>query len=318
MVNDAPAVSDRLRAEAATLGFSHLGIAPARVLDEEAGRLETWLREGHHAGMAWMAREPERRGDPARVLPGVRSVISVTMNYYTPHRHSDDPGIARISRYAWGNDYHDMMGDRLTRLEAVLHDMLPDQVSRRYVDTGPVMDKAWAVRAGIGWLGKHGNVITRDHGSWIFLGEILTTAELPYDRPIEDFCGSCTACIEACPTQAIVRPYVVDSRRCISYLTIEHRGEHSAEVEAMDFRGWVYGCDTCQDVCPWNSFAQVTGEEAFQPRGHNLAPGIRELAGLDEVEFRERYRKSPVKRTKAEGLRRNARTLLAQAESNKD
>ena len=311
-------VTDRLRREAHALGFSHFGVAPVGAMEQEQRLLEAWLAAGRHGGMAWMERDPTRRCDPRRVLEGARSVISVAMNYYSPEEHATDPDIAKISRYAWGSDYHDLLGERLERLERCIAEALPEERTRRYVDTGPVMDKAWAVRAGIGWLGKNGNVITRDLGSWIFLGEILTTAVLEYDTPIGDFCGSCTRCLEACPTEAIVEPCVVDARKCISYLTIEHRGEHEAQWREADFRNWVYGCDICQDVCPWNSFAQPTGEAAFTPRPWNLSPRIEELAEIDDETFRERFRKSPIKRTKAEGLRRNARTLLAQRESHRD
>jgi epoxyqueuosine reductase len=310
--------SEAIKTQARTLGFTHVGIAEAVALQPEAERLDAWLRLGYHAGMAWMQRDPQRRTDPRMVLEGARSVIGVAMNYYSPEQHSADPDKARISRYAWGDDYHDLLTARLGRLEEFIVERYPGAATRRYVDTGPVMDKAWAVRSGIGWLGKNGNVITRDYGSWVFLGEILTTMELQYDTPMEDFCGSCVRCLDACPTQAIVQPYVVDSNKCISYLGIEHRGEHDEHVATMDFDDWIFGCDTCQDVCPWNSFAQPTVEEAFAPRPWNVAPAIEELATLSDEEFRTRFRKSPVKRSKPEGLRRNARTLLKQKESNKE
>ncbi|MBR9974036.1 MAG: tRNA epoxyqueuosine(34) reductase QueG [Bacteroidetes bacterium] len=300
------------------LGFSHFGIAPAGEMEEEHRLLEAWLAAGRHGNMAWLEKDPSRRCDPTRVLEGARSVISVAMNYYSPEAHDENPDIAKISRYAWGSDYHDLIGERLERLERRIAEELPGERTRRYVDTGPVMDKAWAVRSGIGWLGKNGNVITRDLGSWVFLGEILTTAVLEYDRPIEDYCGSCTRCLEACPTEAIVEPYVVDARKCISYVTIELRGEHEAQWHKADFQNWVFGCDICQDVCPWNSFAQPTGEVSFAPRAWNLTPRTQDLADIDDETFREHFRKSPVKRTKAEGLRRNARTLLAQRESHRD
>ena len=310
--------TDRIRREALRLGFSHVGVAPAASLAAERMRLEHWLARGFQADMVWMARDPARRTDPRLVLDGARSVISVAMNYYHPVPHSGDPDVAHISRYAWGDDYHDIVTARLAALEAYIVTEVPDARTRRYVDTGPVMDKAWAVQAGIGWLGKNGMVITRDHGSWIFLGEILTTVALDYDTPIEDYCGSCTRCLDACPTHAIVAPTVVDSARCISYLTIEHRGPHPEDMRQEDFHGWVFGCDICQDVCPWNSFAQSSAESAFAPRPGNIAPRIDALATIEDEEFRDRFRKSPVKRSKAEGLRRNARTLLAQQESHRD
>lgn len=318
MVVAGPTPTERIRGHALALGFSHVGFAAAEALTEEGRLLNAWLDAGYHAGMGWIARDPDRRADPRHVLEGARSVISVAMNYYTPREHSRQPDAARISRYAWGDDYHQVMDERLAALEQFITSEHDDARTRRYADTGPVMDKAWAVRAGVGWLGKNGNVITRDRGSWIFLGEILTTLALQYDTPIGDYCGTCTSCLDACPTQAIVHPCVVDSSRCISYLTIEHRGPHPAESAQMNFHNWVYGCDICQDVCPWNSFAHPTEETAFAARAANVAPSITELADISDEEFRARFRKSPVKRAKAEGLRRNARTLLQQNESNSD
>jgi epoxyqueuosine reductase len=308
--------TDELRQAALALGFSHVGFAAAEELSGERLRLSQWLAQGHHAGMGWMERDVEKRSDPRMVLPGARSVISVAMNYYTPVAHSDSPDIAKISRYAWGEDYHDVLGERLAKLEDVVRNTIPDVQTRRYVDTGPVMDKAWAVRAGIGWLGKNGNVITRDLGSWIFLGEILATCEFVYDEPIADYCGSCTSCIEACPTQAIVAPAVVDSRRCLSWLTIECRDEELPLREGMQMDGWVFGCDVCQDVCPWNSFAQESPEPGFHPRAVNVEAPLAELAQITDEEFRERFRRSPVKRCKPWGMRRNARTVSVRNESN--
>jgi epoxyqueuosine reductase len=308
----------QIRQKAFEIGFTHCGFAEAVALETEEAGLRDWLAAGHHAGMQWMARDPHRRVDPREVLEGACTVISLAMNYYSPERHADERDRARISRYAWGDDYHLIIERRLEELERFVVGLLPGVRTRRYVDTGPVMDKAWAVRAGYGWLGKHGNVITRDYGSWIFLGEILTTLELTPGVAMEDFCGTCTSCLDACPTQAIVEPYVVDAGKCISYVTIEHRGPHPESVVEMDFQNWVFGCDICQDVCPWNSFAQPTGEAGFAPRPFNLAPGIVELTRLSDDEFRSRYRNSPLKRAKPEGLRRNARTLLAQQESHRD
>ncbi|MFZ1729913.1 MAG: tRNA epoxyqueuosine(34) reductase QueG [Bacteroidota bacterium] len=311
-------MTDRIREKALALGFSHVGFAAAKALDAEAVHLNEWLDGGRHAGMQWLARDPQRRCDPSLVLEECSTVISVAMNYYTKQQHSTDPEAARISRYAWGDDYHDILSSRLAELEKFMVAEEPEARTRRYVDTGPVMDKAWAVRAGIGWQGKHSNVITRDRGSWVFLGEILTTLELVNDVPMEDFCGTCTSCIEACPTNAIIQPYVVDSARCISYLTIEHRGEFPEEAPKEDFQNWIYGCDICQDVCPWNSFAQQTTEAGYEPRQWNIAPAIAEFAEITDDEFRRRFRRSPIKRTKVDGLRRNARTLLLQNESHTD
>ncbi|MCB2204424.1 tRNA epoxyqueuosine(34) reductase QueG [bacterium] len=300
------------------LGFTHVGFAKAEALGQEATHLHEWLGKGYQAEMHWMERRLERRKDPREIVQGAVSVISVAMNYYTPLQHTTEKGKGKISRYAWGEDYHDLMDQRLADLEDWIRIEYPGTESRRYVDTGPVMDKAWAVRSGIGWLGKHSNVITRDYGSWVFLGEIITTLELDYAEIMPDFCGSCTTCLDACPTDAIVEPYVVDASRCISYLTIEYRGEEfPADVDG-DFESWVYGCDICQDVCPWNSFARESTEAAFEPRDAALAPNLRDLADINDEDFREQFRGSPVKRAKAAGIRRNARTVLRQQESYTD
>jgi epoxyqueuosine reductase len=317
MVNATAAISADIKSAARELGFAHAGIARAEALEPEGMRLLEWLQRGWHAGMDWMARDPQRRVDPREVLPGARSVISVSANYYTPHAHPEDPAIARISRYAWGDDYHDVLLPRLRALEERVKELVPDADTRGYVDTGPVMDKAWAVRAGIGWLGKHGNVITRDRGSWVFLATIITTAALEYDAPINDFCGSCTLCIDACPTAAIAEPYVIDANRCIPYLTIELKGDDIPGGEEMDFKSWMFGCDICQDVCPWNSFAVPSDEHAFAPRPRALDTRIEDVLAMDGDEFRERFRKSPVSRAKHAGLRRNARILLRQRESHR-
>jgi epoxyqueuosine reductase len=302
-------LTNTIKASALALGFSKVGIARAEALTVEGKHLAEWLRRGYHGTMGWMEKDPERRADPRAIVNEARSVISVAMNYHTAGVHSEDRTAGKISRYAWGDDYHFLLTGRLESLVGSIKQVSPDAVTRLYVDTGPVMDKAWAVRAGIGWLGKHTNVITKEYGSWVFLGEIITDLELVFDEPMADFCGSCRACIDACPTDAIVEPYVLDSNRCISYLTIEHKGE-IPEALAPQFQNWVYGCDICQDVCPWNSFQQPTAEEAFQPRSHNLAPKLDELSELTKEEFTERFRRSPIKRTKRDGLARNANAIM--------
>jgi len=306
---------ERIRARARELGFTHVAFAPVQQLGEERELLEQWLKRAYHAGMQWMRHSVETRTDPTRIVPGARSMICLAMNYYTPAQHSTHVEKAKISRYAWGDDYHELVGERLKQLEASIAEWYPESRSRRYVDTGPVMEKAWAVRSGIGWLGKNGNVITKDMGSWVFLAEIISTLKLEYDNPIPDHCGTCTACIDACPTGAIVENCVIDSNRCISYLTIEHRGDELPGAENMNFENWVFGCDICQDVCPWNSFQRASDESAFAARPYNLAPSLSELVNMDDDEFRRRFKNSTVKRTKAAGLRRNARTVLMQRES---
>ena len=300
----------RIRAKALELGISKVGFASAGPLDDEAAHLREWLDRGYHGTMDWMARNLEKRVDPSNVLPGARSVICVALNYYTPTQHSNATGAGKISRYAWGDDYHDVLTNKLKQLWSWMQSEFPGVEGRYYVDTGPVMDKVWASRAGIGWIGKHTNVITDDIGSWVFLGEMITTLELEYDEPATDHCGTCSLCIEACPTQAIVEPYVVDSNRCLSYLTIEHRGEIAPDL-AKKFDGWIYGCDVCQDVCPWNEkFSIETHEGAFQPRQFNRNPDLDSWKEMTQKEFSSQFKGSPVKRTKRDGLTRNVRIVL--------
>jgi epoxyqueuosine reductase len=272
-------------------------------------RLEEWLRRGFHGTMGWMARDPARRADPRAVLPGCRSVISVGMNYFTDSRADERPGHGRIARYAWGGDYHDVLGARLERLEERIQALAPGTKTRSYVDTGPVMEKAWAQRAGLGWIGKHSNLVSTRHGSWLVLGEVLTTAELEADEPATDLCGSCTLCIKACPTGAITEPYVVDARRCISYLTIElHKpGDEIPDELAPKLGNRIFGCDDCLDACPYNVNASPTREPSFQPSPLTLAPDLERLAGMDEQSFASVFRNSPVKRSKHAGLLRNVR-----------
>ncbi len=296
-----------IRSEALALGFTHVGFCAAAP-DALAGeRLKSWLDHGYHASMAWMATRADERGDPSRVLPGARSIISLAFNYYTSHAHSGEEGTGKVSRYAWGDDYHEVVGGRVKSLMNWLTRTFPGERAVWYVDTGPVMEKAWAARAGIGWIGKHTNVITSDMGSWVFLGEIITTLELPADEPAVDRCGTCVRCLEACPTGAIVEAYVVDSNRCLSYLTIEHRGPVDP-VLGDRFEGWVFGCDICQDVCPWNQkFAAETSEPRFHPRPGNVNPSLEEWAGMTAGEFAARFEGSPIRRPKHDGLMRSVR-----------
>jgi epoxyqueuosine reductase len=303
-----------IKKRALALGFCKVGVARAEVLDAEGKLLRTWLSRNYHGTMDWMARNVEKRQDPKQVLPDAQSVVAVAMNYYSDHQHASDPDIGKISRYAWGDDYHDVMRPRLERLLEYIKSEAPTANGRVYVDTGPVMDKVWAARAGIGWEGKHTNLISREYGSWIFLGEVILDIPLEYDEPSADYCGTCTRCIDACPTGAIVEPYVVDSNRCISYLTIEHKGDIPDPL-AQQFENWVYGCDICQDVCPWNQkFAQPTKEPSFSPRRENRSPTLIELEAMTEDEFRDRFRGSPIKRTKHAGLLRNVKAVLGKNE----
>lgn len=303
-----PSTEERIKAEALSLGFAAVGIARAQKLAREGDRLSAWLDRSYHATMEWMARRYAERTDPERVLPGVRSVIAVAMNYYHPAEHAGATG--RVSRYAWGDDYHRLLGAPLRMLEEWLEREFPGARAKSYVDTGPVMEKVWAEHAGIGWIGKHTNLITRERGSWVFLGVLFTTLELKQDVPGTDHCGTCTRCLEACPTGAIVEPYVLDARRCISYLTIEHRGAIPAELEeALD--GWIFGCDTCQDVCPWNErFAEPCGRKEYAPREGFLEPPLTAWAAVSDEEFWRLFERSAIRRARPEGLRRNVRAVL--------
>jgi len=300
----------KIKGKAMELGFNKAGIARAEPLEAEGLHLREWLSRGYQGTMDWMSGNIEKRVDPSTIVPGARSVIAVAMNYYTDVQHVTEPGVGKISRYAWGDDYHDILAGRLKLLWSWMQQEFPGVEGRYYADTGPLMDKVWAERAGIGWISKNTNIITQEFGSWVFLGEIITTLELEYDSPATDHCGECTLCIEACPTRAITEPYVVDSNRCLSYLTIEHRGEIAGPVTEQ-FENWVYGCDICQDVCPWNQkFSTETGEKGFKPRSWNRAPVLEGWKEMPQEAFQTMFKGSPIKRTKREGLMRNARIVL--------
>jgi epoxyqueuosine reductase len=255
----------------------------------------------------------EKRVDPTLLVEGAKSVVSVLHNYFQGPRSRDEMSAPLISRYAWNDDYHEVMKERLYRLFAWLDRAVGGAGGRVFVDSAPVLDKAWAARSGLGWIGKNANLLRRDLGSFFFIGEMIVDVPLLPDAPAEDHCGSCTRCIDACPTGAIYEPRAVDSTRCISYLTIEHRGD-AIPGELHPLMGqWIYGCDICQDVCPWNKFARLTHEPRYQPREGVRGIPIREWAELDLEEFRRRFRGSPVKRAKYEGLMRNIRIAASNA-----
>lgn len=299
-----------IKAAAAELGFDIVGIAKAEPLDVEGARFMNWLAGGFHGEMKWLEREPERRTDPRSIFPEARSVVVVALNYYTPYEHLSEGNKGKISRYAWGDDYHEVIGERLRKLLDLIVSEVPGAKGKICVDTAPMMDKAWAVRAGIGWLGKHSNVITTEVGSWIFIGELLLDVELEADTDlVPDHCGSCTACIDACPTKAIVDPYVVDSRKCISYATIELRDEELPDAIVPHLDGWLYGCDICQEVCPWNRFEKPSNESAFEPRYGETSLDLDSIANMSHDEYVDRFRRSAMKRTKLSGLKRNAKHL---------
>lgn len=301
-------LTERITNIALELGFDAVGIASADPLTEEFDNYRTWIERGYHAGMGYMERNPEARGDVSQIVPGAKSVLVVAKNYYTPTVHNT---VGKIARYAWGDDYHVVLPPMLDALMQQIGDLVPDSVSRRYTDTGPVLEKAWAVRSGLGWQGKNGNIIRRDIGSWFFLGVVITTVELEPGRPMDDFCGSCTACLEACPTGAIVQPMVVDANKCISYWTIETKSDVDFPLPVREhLDGWIFGCDVCQDVCPWNRFQQPTTEQRFEARFGQANLDPEQVVTLQPETFIERFRHSPIKRPKLAGLQRNARMLL--------
>lgn len=295
--------------KAKQLGFDLVGFAKAEILEEESEQLQQWLDNNYQASMDYMKRNFEKRKDVKQILSNAKSVISLGLNYYTPHQYSNEKANGKVSRYAWGKDYHLIIWSMLNELESELKKNDPSFESISYVDTGPVMDKAWAVRAGIGWLGKHTNVINREIGSWFFIANIITNYEFEYSEPIPDFCGSCTACLDACPTGAIIQEYVVDANKCISYLTIENKGTISEEFKGK-FDDWLFGCDICQDVCPWNlKFPVETMIKDFHPQNKEL--NIYEVIEMKEKKFKEKFQSSPIKRVKLSGLKRNAAYLKA-------
>jgi epoxyqueuosine reductase len=300
-------LTKKIKDYALGLGFDKVGIAEAGALSDNY--IRDWLDKKYHGRMGYMANYFEKRLNPQKLVQDARSVISVAKNYYTDYPTTTNIQHGRISRYAWGDDYHDVLVPQLKALLAKIQNLSPDISGRVFIDTAPIMDKQWAVKAGIGWQGKHSNVITRDFGSWMFLGEVIIDIELDYDGPIPDYCGSCTRCIQACPTNAIVAPYVVDSNRCISYLTIELKQEYEIPQEYHDKMGnMIFGCDICQDVCPWNEkFAKPTNSLEFYPRDENINRPLAGWLGLNEEEFRKRFKKSPIKRSKFAGFIRNVK-----------
>ncbi|HYY59688.1 MAG TPA: tRNA epoxyqueuosine(34) reductase QueG [Pyrinomonadaceae bacterium] len=304
-------LSRKIKERAHSVGFHKVGIVRAEALEDEGERLREWLGRGFQGRMQWMERAPEQRADPRSLFPQARSCVVVALNYYTPHDHTNDAATGKVSRYAWGDDYHEVVGDKLKALLAWIKEQWPEAEGKTCVDIQPMMDKAWAARAGLGWIGKHTNLITREYGSWVFLGELLLNLELEYDTArVEDHCGSCTLCLDVCPTNAITEAYVVDSNKCISHATIELREPTIPEEVAANLDGWLYGCDACQDVCPWNRFEQPTAEARFEPRAGNVSVKLSEILSLTPETYSERFRRSPIKRAKLAGLQRNARALL--------
>ncbi len=303
-------LTEKIKQKALEIGFHKVGIVRADILRGEGENLRRWLALNLHGEMLWMEREPEKRTDPQMIFPEAKSVIAVALNYFTPHEHEENPDLGKISRYAWGDDYHDVLKEKLRELLNWIKTEIPEADGKICVDTAPVMDKAWAVRAGLGWLGKHSNVITKEFGSWVFLGEILLNVELAAENePVADHCGTCTACLDACPTQAIIAPYQVDSNACLSYATIESRAPELSAKITQNLNGWIYGCDICQDVCPWNRFEKPTEETRFEPREHQTSVNLDEILSFSPEKYAARFRRSAIKRAKLSGLQRNAEAL---------
>lgn len=299
---------ERIKRKAFVLGFLACGIARADYLAEEKPRLEEWLANGMNGEMEYMARNVEKRLDPRLLHEGTKSVISVLLNYF-PREKQQDSEAPVLSKYAYGTDYHFVLKDKLRELLDFINEEIAPCSARAFVDSAPVLDKAWAVRAGLGWIGKNTNLISVEHGSYFFIGELLIDLNLEADeRIVSNHCGNCTRCIDACPTKAIVAPYVVDARRCISYQTIEQRGEIDLQLKGQ-FNDRVFGCDICQDVCPWNLKAEPHSEAAFDPHPRLMKLSREEWQDMDEILFSELFRKSAVKRTKYSGLMRNLKFL---------
>ena len=308
---------DEIKQKAIEVGFHKVGItninANLEAQQENKQRLQKWLDKDYQAQMQWM--DNPRRKDIKLCWSEVRSIICVALNYYTPHQHSTDKDTAKISRYGWGRDYHRVLTKRLKQLATWLTSQNEDIKARYYVDTGPIQDKFWAQQAGLGWVAKNANVITRDYGSWVFLGEILTNLDLTADKPHTSHCGACTRCLDACPTGAITEPFVVDANRCIAYHTIENREAQLPANIAKNLNGWVAGCDICQDVCPWNKrFAKITDVSDFFPYPANVHPSLSELANMTEEEWDQRFIGSALRRIKPAMWRRNAQAQISPEE----
>lgn len=296
--------SEKIKAEALRLGFNSCGIAKAGFLAEEEPRLTQWLKKNHHGEMHYMENHFDKRLDPRLLVEGAKSVISLSLNYFTPEKQAD-PTAPKISKYAYGEDYHHVIKDKLKELLFFIQDKIGEVHGRCFVDSAPVMDKAWAQKAGLGWRGKNSNLITKQSGSFFFLAELIVDLDLTEDTPFTaDHCGTCTRCIDACPTDAITAPYAVDGSKCISYLTIELKNEIPKAFHGQ-LDNWMFGCDVCQDVCPWNRFAKMHQEPRFLPNPGLMDLNRNDLMEITEDVFKKVFSKSAVKRTKFNGLMRN-------------
>ncbi|RMB59234.1 tRNA epoxyqueuosine(34) reductase QueG [Dokdonia sinensis] len=291
-----------IKAEAQRLGFMSCGISKAGFLEEEAPRLEKWLSENRNGEMHYMENYFDKRLDPTKLVEDSKSVISLLLNYYPNELQRDDT--YKISKYAYGRDYHFVIKDKLKEFLHTLETEIGQVYGRAFVDSAPVLDKAWAVKSGLGWMGKHSNVLSKKTGSFYFIAELIVDLDLEYDLPVTDHCGSCTACIDACPTQAIYEPYKVDGSKCISYYTIELKNAIPEAARGL-MDDWAFGCDVCQDVCPWNRFSKSHSEPLFNPHPQLLEMSKGDWEEITQEVFSEIFQKSAVKRTKYSGLRRN-------------
>ncbi|MBT8180941.1 MAG: tRNA epoxyqueuosine(34) reductase QueG [Eudoraea sp.] len=298
--------SQLIKTEAKRLGFLSCGFSKAAFLEEEAPRLEKWLKNNMHGEMQYMENHFDKRLDPRLLVDGAKSVISLLLNYYP--QEIQNKNTYKVSKYTYGQDYHHVIKSKLRQLQEFISEEIGEVNGRAFVDSAPVLDKAWAAKSGLGWMGKHTNLLTQQLGSFYFIAELIVDLELEYDSPVTDHCGSCTACIDACPTEAIVEPYVVDGSKCISYFTIELKNEIPTSVKNK-FDDWIFGCDICQDVCPWNRFSKPHAEPLFNPHPELLAMTKKDWEEITEDVFKKVFKKSAVKRTKFSGLKRNIKFL---------
>jgi epoxyqueuosine reductase len=299
--------SESIKSKAKDLGFLSCGISKADFLEEEAPRLEQWLNQNHHGEMAYMANHFDKRLDPRVLVPGAKSVVSLLLNYHSKEKQTDVEA-PKIASYAFGDDYHKVIKDKLKQLMSFIHKEIGEVQGRVFVDSAPVMDKAWAAKSGLGWIGKNTNLISKKAGSFFFIAELILDLELEHDLPATDHCGSCTACIDACPTDALIAPYQIDGSKCISYVTIELKNEIPTDFHGkMD--NWAFGCDVCQTVCPWNRFATPHSEPAFNPTDELLSLSKNQWEEMTQEVFSVIFKNSAIKRTKFEGLKRNIKFL---------
>ena len=297
-----------IKNKAKELGFFYCGISKAEFLENQAPKLESWLNKNHHGKMDYMQRNFDKRLDPRLLVDGAKSVISLLLNYYTPQKQID-PSAPKISKYALGKDYHLVIKEKLGKLFEYLSTEIGEIGGRVFVDSAPVMDKVWAEKAGLGWIGKNSNLINPKEGSFFFIAELILDIELEPDGPIKDYCGTCTRCIDACPTDAIIAPYIVDSKKCISYLTIELKDEIIPKEFGQKMDNWMFGCDICQDVCPWNRFAKQHANTELKADSRLTQMKKQDWYDLTQEIFNELFRHSAVKRTKFKGLSRNIKFL---------